>query len=194
MPIIKTTFALFFIASSLVLSGCSSKALLPKHENKTESPWGNFQEAKAAFDKVIPNQTTLLELKSLGFDPEKTPNINRITYLEVIQHFMPNQSIRPEDLDPSVRACLEARKDCFAYEIEPGILESERYGNVALDVLNFDRKTKRYGWKFIALIVVKEELVVYKLWGGQPNVLTYERQRNPLGPFQNLGGVLDAVK
>ena len=43
------------------------------------------------------------------------------------------------------------------------------------------------GWRFNALVVLKDDLVVYKLWGGQPTIRETEKDTRPLGPLQNLG-------
>ena len=55
-----------------------------------------------------------------------------------------------------------------------------------LDSLNFKRRTEISGWRFTGLIVLKDDLVVYKLWGGQPSIKESEETRNPLGPFQGV--------
>jgi hypothetical protein len=176
---------------SLTISGCSG-ALLPSVKQTTKSPWQNFEDAKKSFDKIVPHQTTSEDLKLLGFDPFETPNVKLITYLELFQKFIPNQSVRLEDIDPGVRSCLQAREACQGYEASPKILNSKRYGNVMLDLFNFRRKTITLGWHFSALIVLKNGLVVYKLWGGEPNVSESEDKKNPLGPFQDISRLLSS--
>lgn len=176
------------ILLSLLQAGCS--AMLPSIDKITRSPWQSFGEAKKSFDKIIPEKTTTQELKQLGFDPFVTPNVKLITYLEIVQKFVPNESIALEDLPPGVRHCLAAKEDCKGYEVKPQVLFSKRYGNVMLDLLNFRRKTVTTGWKFDALIILEKDLVVYTLWGGEPQVEQFEDKRNPLGPFQEVGEVL----
>jgi CRISPR/Cas system Type II protein with McrA/HNH and RuvC-like nuclease domain len=173
-------------------SGCSK--LLPSVKQTTESPWQTFEDAKKAFDEIEPQKTTREDLKKLGFDPFQTANVKLITYLELIQRFMPNQSIQMSDLDQGVQACLKARELCQGYEISPQMLNSKRYGNAALDLLNFRRKQMTIGWKFKALIVLNEGLVVHKVWGGEPNVAEYEDKKNPLGPLQNIDNILPPIK
>ncbi len=189
-----TQTKIYLLLLSLMTGGCS--ALLPSVENTTKSPWQSFDEAKTAFDKIIPNQTTRQDLKKLGFDPFETPNVNLITYLDLTVKFIPNQSIRLEDLDPSVQVCLKAREACQGYEVSPKILRGKRYGNVVLDLFNFRRKKLTTGWHFNALIVLQKDLVVYKLWGGEPNISEFEDKKNPLGPFQDMdiGRILSPLK
>lgn len=175
------------LLSLFALQGCSN--MLPSVKTTTDSPWQDFSQAKAAFDQIVPNKTTTLELKQLGIDPFTTPNVKQITYLEVIQHFMPNNSISVKDLDQYLQACIKARKECYGYELSPDQKEEKRYGNVALDLLNFRRQTEISGWKFVALIILNQDKVVYKLWGGEPKILKHEDRKNPLGPLQNIGGL-----
>jgi len=180
------------IAAIMALSGCAG--LLPSVKNTTESPWQSFTEAKREFDKIVPNQTTREDLKSMGFDPFETANVNLITYLDLTQKFMPNPSIKLEDLDPGIQACLRVREACQGYEVSPKVLNARRYGNVLLDLFNFRRKQETRGWHFMALLVLQEDLVVYKLWGGEPNISQFEDKKNPLGPFQNIGDILPPIK
>ncbi len=176
--------AIGMIAVVLNTIGCSN--LLPTVEQTTESKWKSYEETKQSFDKIAPGKTTIGELNDLGFDPFVNPNIKLLNYLDIIQIFIPNESIRMTDLHPDIRVCLKAKAACRGYEISPKITHSERYGNVALDVFNFRRKTRTTGWKFQGLIILNGELVVYKLEGGEPKILELEDKENPLGPLQNI--------
>ena len=193
MSMIKTLFFVnYILLLSMIGSGCAG--LLPSIQQTTKSPWQSFEEAKRSFDKIMPQETTGEDLKRLGFDPFETPNVKLITYLELTERFLPNQSIRLEDLDPGVQSCLKVRDVCQGYEVSPTMLNSKRYGNVFLDLFNFRRKQITTGWKFNALIVLKNDLVVHKVWGGEPNVSEFEDKRNPLGPFQDIGKILPPIE
>jgi len=187
---------LFFIAGlfafSFIGSGCSG--MLPSIKQTTKSPWQRFADAKKSFDQIIPNQTIRKDLKKLGFDPFSVPNVKLVTYLELMKIFLPNQSIRMADIDPGVRSCLEARDACQGYEVSPERLDSQRTGSVFLDLLNFRRTTITTGWRFKALIVLKDDLVVHKIWGGQPKIDETEDKRNPLGPLQNIDNIMPDIK
>ncbi len=179
----------FLFSVLLLLMGCSA-SLLPTTKQINESPWATFEDGKKAFDLIIPNQTNHAELLEYGFDPFTTPNVKLITYLDLINKFLPNPAIQLEHLDESVKSCLEKREACYGYEVTPNRIKNKRYGNVFLDLFNFKRKTKTTGWRFSALIVLKNGVVVYKLWGGEPNILQREEQKNPLGPLQELDSVI----
>ena len=173
------------IAAALTIVNCSGA--LPRSEKTMRSPWKSFDEAKAAYDKILPNHTTVEELKALGYDPYTTPNIHILTYLDVIERFIPNEAIHVEDLDPGVRECIQARNECMAYEATPGKTKRKRTGNVMLDMLGFKRKTHETGWSFEALVLLKNGRVVYKLWGGTPVIDERNERKKPLGPLQDAG-------
>lgn len=182
----KKLFYLLNLLLFVVLhSGCA--ALLPSSKQTVESPWRSFESAKESFDKIIPQQTTLPELKELGFDPFNDSNVKLINYLDLIQRFIPNESIRQDDLPTGVQACLKAQAACYGYLIEPEVVNKKRYGNAFLDLLDFRRQTMISGWNVNALVVLQDDLVVYKLWSGEPKILRYEDEKNPLGPLQDVG-------
>ena len=186
---------LFLIVGLIALSlnsGCSG--MLPSIKQTTKSPWQRFADAKKSFDKIIPNQTRRKELKKLGFDPFRVPNVKLVTYLDLMKIFLPNQSIIMADLDPGVRSCLEAKDACQGYEVSPERLDSQRVGSVFLDLLNFRKTTITTGWRFKALIVLKDDLVVHKVWGGEPRIDETEDKRNPLGPLQNIDHIMPDIK
>jgi len=185
--------AVLIAAIALFGSGCST--ILPRTETLTKSRWNSYAEAQAAFERVVPNETGTNALGILGFDPHLNPNVHVLTYLDIIQRFMPNQSITKEDLDKSVRACIEARENALALEVELNETRTKRLGNAVLDILAFKRKTHETGWQFKGLLLIKEGLVVYKLSSGEPAIDRYDTKVKPLGPFQELDtAVAGAVK
>ena len=178
---------------SLLLTGCSGN-VLPSSEETMESPWQSFAEAKQSFDQIQPSATTHDELQALGFDPTRTPNVRRLNYLEIIQRFMPHPSIRKKDLDPGLRRCIAAKVACYGYEIRPEVNQKERYGNAAMDFMNFRKNTRWTGWKFAGLVVLNAETVVYKVWDGIPQSVRRENRKNPLGPLQNIGDLGGVIR
>ena len=69
----------------------------------------------------------------------------------------------------------------------------KRYGNLPLDILGFQKKTRVTGWKFSALLIVQNDIVTYKLASGEPNVDRVEKKIKPLGPFQDMEGVVSRL-
>jgi hypothetical protein len=184
----KAGLALVAVCS---LSGCAF--LLPKTQTTIKSGWNSYEEAQGAFDRIVPNDTRTNELNSLGFDPKTNPNVKVLTYLDVIQRFMPNPSIRLEDLDQAVRRCIEARERSLALEVDLNNTKSQRYGNAFLDVTGFVKKTHETGWHFNGLVLILDGQVVYKLASGQPIIDRYDKKVRALGPLQELEGVTSRV-
>lgn len=184
------TSAVLILAAAFIF-GCTS--LLPSSKTTTESPWKTFDDAKNNFDKIAPYTTKDEDLKTLNFHPYSTENVEILTYLDIIHRFMPNPSIQMADLDAGLQKCLEHKELCYAYEINIQNMRSKRFGNVILDLFSFKRKREDYGWNFKALIVLNEDLVVYKLWGGKPNTHEFHEDNKPLGPLQDSGSILRNV-
>jgi hypothetical protein len=170
-------------------TGCKS-VLLPTDNNyQPQNSWQTYEQALAAFDKIVPHQTSVHDLCGMGFDPTNSPNMKVMTYLDVIQRFLPNQSVTKADMPNDVRYCLEAKDGCRGYELVIDSTKRKRYGNVPLDMLGFKKNTRITGWTFHALLVVQNDVVTYKLSSGEPNIDRVEKKFKPLGPFQEVEGL-----
>lgn len=178
--------AVFFciLLFCLCLTGCSSRSFLPSSKDAFLSPWNSYEEVSSSFQQITAYQTNLEALNKLGFSPDVTPNIQILNHLDIMQRFMPNQSITLKDLDKGLQDCLAAQENCQAYEIFVRNINSYRYGNVFLDLFHFHRKTAITGWEFRAIVVLKNNLVVYKICGGKPKIDEVKCEKNPLGPLQ----------
>ena len=167
---------------------CNS--LLPTSRETVESPWESFDEAKAAYDSIVPMETTTEDLKSIGYDPDRTENVRVLSYLDVVNRFLPQGSMTREDLDPGLRDCLAARDACWAVEVEPNVIDKRREGYLLLDIFGFRRETITTGWRFSAVVVLKQDTVRYKIWDGSPSIEEKEVNKKPLGPLQDLDEII----
>ncbi len=112
-----------------------------------------------------------------------------------INIFMQNPLMRIENLDPGVQKCAEAKTHCTSYRIEPSIVDSKQVGNVLLNLLTFKRHTVSTGWEFRGLIILVDNVVVYKdPAGGRPSIHTENLQNKPLGPLQDPVSVISATR
>ena len=175
---------LFFVALIGLYSGCSS--MLPSGKEVVKSPWQSFDMAQGAFDQIIPYETTIEELAKLGFDPHKTPNIKMLNYLDVRRLFKYEPGY-DSTYHPGVLACLRAKESCVSYDVEVKDIKKKRVGNFWKDVFLLKREEQRTGWSFKAMILIVDELVVYKLSGGSPKLDETRTKKNPLGPIQEIG-------
>jgi hypothetical protein len=167
-----------------LLGACT--ALLPKSREITASPWQTYREAQQTFDLIIPGITTAADLRELHLDPDTMPNIAILNYSDVLRRFMLNQSVTLSDLDHGVLECVKARTVCRGFEINQRLVRKHRNGSFWLDVFGFKRETHVEGFRFNALVLLKDNVVVYKLTGGQPVIQESEHHQNPLGPVQSI--------
>lgn len=182
---ITRIFKSLMLTGALLMGGCGF--LLPSTKDTVESPWKTFEDVKSSYDKIVPGQTSVGELRKIGFDIYSTPNVRILNYLDIA---VTVQTIGMENLDAGLKECLLAKSACRAFVFEPKRVHSKRIGNFWLDFLNFRRKAKETGWNFKALLVLVDDHVTYKLWSGTPMIEQYKDQRNPLGPFQGASDLL----
>ena len=164
--------------------------MLPTDRTTTESGWQSYGAVASAFNQIVPDRTTSAGLKGLGFDPETSPNIRILTYVDIMNIFMPNPSIKEQDLAAPVAACIDSREQSQAYVIDLKDSLAKRHGNLFLDVFGFKQSIHNTGWEFKGLLLLKHGVVVYKLSAGQPYISSDEKHIKPLGPLQEIDGLL----
>lgn len=184
-PFTRTTCSMMLAVAAAALSACS---VLPSSTNISKTPWADYTAAKTAFDSIKPTTTTRSQLVTTHFTPDTLPNSRILNYVDVVNLF--GSAFRLEDLPSGIKACVDARDACEAYIITAQNIRNKREGNVARDLFGFGKVTRTTGWEFQATLVLVNDVVVYKLWKGTPTIEATERQRTPLGPMQNLGGIL----
>jgi hypothetical protein len=184
-------FRIMWLAPLLLLGSCAS--LLPRSQSEARGLWESFDEAKVAMEKIRPRETTRVELNAAGVDPYKTPNITILTYSDILLHFPVTAAISMEQLDEGLRTCFQAGKKCDGYLVQVKEAKRRHSGNFWLDSLRFDRRIETKGWSFNAVIVLVDDIVVYSLYGGQPIVSEFEREKNPLGPLQGWGSAVPSL-
>ena len=181
-------FAAILIALH-ILAGCAG--LLPTSKSTVNSPWRDYKSAREEYEKIVPNVTTVQDLRRMNFNPYEVSNIRVMNVTDIISIFMPNPSIRIEDLDAGIQKCIEKRDRCTAYRIEPTVLDRARVGNFWADLFTFRRHTIDTGWEFRGLITIVDDVVSYRdPAGGRPMIRVEEVVVKPLGPLQEIGGVI----
>ncbi len=181
-----TLAGIFTVALTLV--GCGGMNLLPKHsENTQDQTFQSYNDVVLAYTNIVPGQTREAELAKIGFDAGVQPNAETISYLGVIERFMPRDSIRFDHLAKPVRTCIQAQDRCSAYVFRPSRLEQERTGSVFLDLMGFERTTIDRGWAAEVVLLVQDGRVAYKVMSGKPHIEGYHDDIQPLGPLQDLG-------
>jgi hypothetical protein len=172
------------------LGGCGGAGLLPHTTDVKNSSFKTYKDVEDAFSQITPGQTPSADLVKIGFDSSESPNVEALSYLGVIERFIPRDSIRFDNLDPVVQLCIEQREHCNGYVFHPERLHQERLGNWFLDVLGFQRTFVNYGWSAEVVLLVMDGHVVYKVMSGRPHIEDFHHDVQPLGPFQDLSGTL----
>ena len=184
----RRMFMAVMLAGLFLAAGC--KSLFPRNESTTESHWKTYKEVVAAFEKIVPNHSTVEDLQLLNFDPKLSPNVKILTYVDIIQTFMPTPAIHLQDLPDGVQECIKAKEHSRAYLVDLKDTRDKRHGSLFLDIFGFKRQTHISGWEFKGLILIKDDLVVYKLSSGQPRVSREENKVKPLGPLQEIDSLI----
>lgn len=169
----------------VLLTGCA--ALLPRASSVDVSPFASFDDARRAFERVRPYQTTVAELKPLGFDVDASGNVRQIPYPQLVAHLMPHSALAIEDPETGIRDCMRAQQACIAYAFRFGRQVHERRGGFLADFMNFRRLTHTRGWRFEGLVLVRDGIVLFRNHGGEAHIDVVEERVNPLGPLQALG-------
>jgi len=160
--------------------------MLPK--SLSQSPtFQEFDEARQAIESLVPKKSNVETLSALGLTPAKQPNTLILTQTDVVRRTVNGSVLSKEDLDPGILTCINARDACRGWEFNVARISKTRTGNFWADFVNFKRRTETTGWRFNALVLLVNDVVVYRGWGGQPVVNEVEVNTNPLGPLQDMG-------
>jgi hypothetical protein len=172
----------------LSLVGCGGFGLLP-HETQVlaNANFQTYEQVSTAYTDIVPGTTRLADLPRLGFDTATTPNVEVLSYLGVIERFMPRNSMTFDRLAAPVQACIEAQDRCSAFVFHPQHIESQRTGSIFLDVLGFERQTLDTGWQAEVVLLMQDGHVAYKLMSGRPRIEDMHDTVQPLGPLQDIG-------
>jgi hypothetical protein len=172
------------LALALATTGCGS--MLPKSQSQSPT-FQSFDEARLAIENLVPRQSNLQALSDMGLTPVKQPNTLILTHADVVRRMVNGSVMGKEDLDPGIVTCINARDACRGWELNVARISKARTGNFLADFVNFKRRTETTGWRFNALILLVDDIVVYRGWGGQPVINEVEVNTNPLGPLQDMG-------
>jgi hypothetical protein len=175
-------FSLCVLFSGLV--GCAN--LLPRAGNESFY-FDSFEQAQHAIDSLVPMKSTVHDLVNLNLDSEHQPNTVLLSFADISKKFLGSGVLLKDELSPGVSACLAARDACRGLDLSISKIEKKRTGPFFSDFINYRRRTETTGWRFNALILIVNDVVVYRSWGGQPEVNEVDNQKNPLGPFQDIG-------
>jgi hypothetical protein len=167
---------------------CSACTMLPSAQNDS-SNFADFDEACQAVEVLVPMQSNWQHINGGKLYPTSHPNAVLMTQADVVRKFfVPNTLLSRQEIDPGVLNCVAALGACRGIELTFSKINRTRTGNFFTDLTNFSRHTETTGWRFNAIILLVNDVVVYRAWGGQPWVNELEVTHNPLGPLQDISG------
>ncbi|MEC9292362.1 MAG: hypothetical protein VX730_08175 [Pseudomonadota bacterium] len=169
----------------LSITGC--RGVLPQQSTHTDSIWESYEAAKAAYDLIEVDKTSKADFLNFDIDLDNLPNIEILNYVDVINRMSP---LFQSKLPKGVKKCLDAELKCVGYVVDVSDIQRDRYGNIVVDFLAFRRNTEISGWKASSTLLFVDDIVVYKSWSGTPSIKAYEKKVKPLGPMQNVGGLI----
>lgn len=183
-PLSRAITRLALLATCCGLAACTS--LLP--QARTESPtFQTFQEARTAIESLVPMQSHAEHASALKLGPAHQPNTTILSYPDIVRRVLNGTVLTKTDLAPGLLLCVNARDACYGWEVNIAKITKARTGGFVADFTNFRRRSETTGWRFNALILLVDDTVVYRTWGGQPEVHEVDIQHNPLGPLQDIG-------
>ncbi len=184
MVVFRRLWACVWLGVTLVLPGCAS--WLPQASTDPVY-FTSFEQARRAIESIEPGHTRIQDLKDLHLDTVQLPNTVVMSYADILRRVMGGSVLAKQDLAPGILQCIEAHDACRGLEYSISSIHKDRVGSFWLDFINFKRETVTSGWRFNALVLSVDGVVVYRSWGGQPEVNLVDKQRNPLGPLQEIG-------
>ena len=151
------------------------------------STFADFDEACMAVEILVPMKSSWQHIAGGKLYPASHPNAVLLSQSDVVRRFfVPNTMLTRQEIDPGVLTCVAALGACRGIELTFSKISKARTGNFLKDVTNFSRRTETTGWRFNAIILLVDDIVVYRAWGGQPWVNELEVTHNPLGPLQDI--------
>ena len=184
--------ALFLGACSALGIGVANTDFLPD-EDDVASTFSTYDAVQVAYGSVRAGETDAPQLAKLGFDEQTAPNVEKLSYLGVMDRFLPGSSIRFDELAPAVQSCIESQERCSAVIFRPQHIHQQRTGSLVLDLLGFERVTVDSGWSAEVIFLMQDNRVVYKVLQGKPRISEVHDRVQPLGPLQDLGGTAFGV-
>jgi hypothetical protein len=106
------------VIAVLALVGCGALTLLPRQGDPVPVRLMTVKDLAAAYARVQPGLTRTTQLTSLGFDLGAA-NSQALSYLGVMERFMPRDSVRFDRLNAVVQDCIAARDHCTALVFRP---------------------------------------------------------------------------
>lgn len=172
---------------ALLLAGCGG--VLPHESQVDVTKFETYDQLTMAYNKIELGKTSTTDLSTLGFDPKTTPNIEVLSYTQIVDALLPSDKLRVEDVPTSARPCLQAQNDCSGYLYRLAHSSKRRNGDVVPDLMGIERDTVSSGWSADIMLLVQNDRVIYKMMSSKPRIENRQNKSQPLGPLQDMGNI-----
>ena len=166
-------------------AGCGG--ILPHESSVDTTKFLTYEQVMASYNGIDLGKTHRNDLTKLGLDTRTTPNIELLSYSDIVDHFMPSETMKLEQVPANARRCMEAQDHCAGYVIQLQHSSKQRNGGVVSDILGTERDTVSNGWSAKIVLLLQDDVVVYKEISGRPYIEEHHNSSQPLGPLQDLG-------
>lgn len=180
-----------------MLVGCATLQPSGSERSSVSAPkWANYEEFARDTKLIVLYQTTLDELKNIGFHPNLVPNTKIIKDVRI--HLLPRQNDVVDLLPPGGKACYLNFTECPGFSFNVKKIDIQGVGSTWLRVIKIQKEDITTGWKgeFEVFVLPRkyldanaigasgEELVVaFMKLGGMPNIQEVVVKKTPLGPL-----------
>jgi len=115
---LRTFAAIILVGSALASLGNAALPLWPSQTDAPSKPLRTSRDIIQAYSHIRPGVTRASELAGYGFD--STANGTRLlSYLGVMENFIPHDSRQFDRLDAAIQTCVAARERCTALIFQP---------------------------------------------------------------------------
>jgi hypothetical protein len=114
----RTVTAVLLCVTTLALLGIAMLPLWPSLDGTPTPPLTTSRNLVLAYSRIHPGVTRASELAGYGFD-STSRGTRLLSYLGVLESFIPHDSQQFDRLDVAVQTCVAARERCTALVFQP---------------------------------------------------------------------------
>lgn len=109
----RAVTAVVLVVCALALAGNVFVSLLPRSNDAAPHKVPTRSDLIAAYSRILPGRTRASQLSQYGFDPTST-GAQVLSYLGMMERFMPHDSVGFDHLDPAIKDCVAMQDHCTA--------------------------------------------------------------------------------
>jgi hypothetical protein len=175
---IRYATSIVVVIVTLAVVGCGTLMLLPHQVDSSTGGLRTAKELTAAYARVRAGATPASQLARLGFDTS-APNVQVLSYLGVLERFMPRDSTRFDCLDQALKTCIQAEDRCTALVFTPGDQQRAHSGGM-FAAFGFGAASAAAHMAEVTLLVQDGRVAYKMIHGAEPQPVRTARETAPL--------------